>query len=173
MKLLNKVYAIHGRIGLVGTVLAVILIYASMLIICIEVLIMRSLLDLTTVWVIEVTSFGLVFITFLSTSWLLKEDAHIKMDLVTSRLKPKARALMDMTTSIVGAILCLVLTVFGFIACLESFKGGTLSQESLRIPFYTLYVVIPLGFLLLTVGFIEKAHIYLRSWREASSKESG
>ena len=50
-------------------------------------------------WVKETSEYILVFLGFLVAAWILKDDGHVKMDLVLSRLGPRAQTMMNIVTS--------------------------------------------------------------------------
>ena len=60
-------------------------ILASVLFIVYEVVV-RYFFKMPTVWEIEASIFGLIFITFVGSVFALKNDAHIKLDIVTIKL---------------------------------------------------------------------------------------
>jgi TRAP-type C4-dicarboxylate transport system permease small subunit len=66
--------------------------------VCLEV-VMRYFLNRPLQWVIELTEYALLYITFLGTAWLLKKDGHIAVDVMLFRLGPRAQAFLGVFSS--------------------------------------------------------------------------
>ncbi len=45
---------------------------------------MRFLFNQTTIWITQTTEYGLLWIVFLATAWLLREGGHITTDIFTA-----------------------------------------------------------------------------------------
>ncbi|WP_158231939.1 MULTISPECIES: TRAP transporter small permease [unclassified Sporosarcina] len=122
-------------------------------------------------WVLEVSEYLLVFLTFLGVAWLLREDGHIKLDLLLNRLSEKNRMRMEILNSCIGAIISLVITVYGFLATWNLHMRDIKTENILEIPRSLLIVVIPVGFLFVFIQFIRNflsAINKLKSRREKS-----
>lgn len=142
-------------------VLAGSLVVSVMLIICFGV-VMRFFLRAMQDWTFEVVEYALLYITFLGAAWVLKEEGHVKMDLVLNKLGPNARAILNIITSSIGIIIFSLLTWFGMKVTWEYFLGGVSRLTILRPPLFTILAIIPIGcfFLLIqcfkrTAGFFE------------------
>ena len=133
--------------------LAGLLLVAMMLLVCCSV-VMRYILNLPVGWVVEVCEFGLLFITFFGTTWLLKKDGHIKVDLVISVLPPAVRKVLFRITCLIGAAGCWFLLWYGAYETWDHFQRSTLVIQTLETPKWMLMIVIPFGALLLIIQFI-------------------
>src|SRR5699024_9681683 len=85
-------------------VLARIVIVMIVLIIFIDILTM-NLFNYSLAWVLEISEYLLVFLTFLGAAWLLREDGHIKLDLILNALSKKGRKRLEFLNSIIGFII--------------------------------------------------------------------
>ena len=47
---------------------------------------MRYLFTQTTIWIMQTTEYALLWIVFLATTWLLREEGHITTDLIYTHL---------------------------------------------------------------------------------------
>src|SRR4030066_922155 len=65
---------------------------------------MRYLFNRPIAWIVEISSYLMLYITFLGTAWLLRRDGHVEIDLFTSHLSPKTKAAFKSLTSIGGAV---------------------------------------------------------------------
>ena len=140
--------------------LASILIIAIMVIISLEVF-LRYVMGSPTIWALDVTRYILVYLTFLGASSLLRTDDHIIIDIVTERLSPGVRRILNIVTSILGAIACLTIFLFSVVTTWEHFRSGVLVVDPIEIPKYIPMAIIPIGTLFLFLVFIEKMCGYM------------
>lgn len=163
---------IVDRIIEFAAVLAGVGVVFVMISICFDV-ISRRLLNMGQEWPIEYTEYALLYITFLSTAWVLKKEAHVKMDLLLNRLKPRNQALLNTATSIIGAMLCLIMAWFGVLVTWDMFQRGIHRPTPLYTPMAPLIAVIPVGSFLLLIQFLRRAYGYLRSGEVAKLNWEG
>jgi len=168
MKLLAKVTKIYDRIIDITTLLAGILVIFLMLSVGLEVT-LRYFFGRPTSWVVEIAGYILLYIPFLVAAWVLKREGHVRMDLVLNQLSPKSRSLVDAITSVIGAIICFVLTWFGVKAAL--YFIGYQTPTILMMPKSIIIAIIPVGALLLFIQFLRRTYSYLGSWRAPAKVE--
>jgi len=115
-------------------------------------------------WTIELSSWGLLFICFLSAAWVLKEEGHVSVGVVVDRFNPKIQSWINITTSVIGAIACAVLFWFGVVVTCQYYQSGfRYYGVVLAPPLFTIVLVIPIGNLLLCAQFLRRAYGYFRS----------
>lgn len=130
----------------------------------------RKLVGTSLVWALEFSEYSLLFITFLGAAWLLRREGHPSLDIVVNRLNPGARALVNITMSVLGALLCLVVAGFGTATTWDLFQRGVNMATMLEPPKAPLVAIIPIGSLLLFIQFLRRAHGYLGSWTALRNK---
>ena len=140
----------------------------SWLSVCAEV-IFRYFLGRPLIWVVEITEYILVQVTFLGGAWLLKREGHVSVDLVISALKPKTRALVHLITSTLGILICLILTWYSWVATLGTFRQGLIMQKQIGMPKYLVMAVIPLGSFFLLSQFIRRTRTAFSNWKSTSN----
>ena len=121
----------------------------------------RQVLGHPTIWVTELCEYSLLWITFLGTAWLLREEGHIRIDLIIKRVNPSSANLLDVSTSIMGAAVSLILAWYGTEVVVDHFMRGVPSIEMLGIPKYLILMVIPVGCFLLFVQFLRRTRRYV------------
>ena len=117
------------------------------------------------VWIIEITDYSLLWITFLGTAWVLKKEGHVRMDMLLNRLNPKTRNLVNIITSAVGAIACLVLAISSAKLTLNHFGTHHMFIRSIDVLSYPILVIIPIGSLLLFIQFLRRTRGYISGSR--------
>jgi TRAP-type C4-dicarboxylate transport system permease small subunit len=164
MKLLRKASTIFdGSIDISASFAAVLMAFI-MLSVCSEV-VMRYFFESPMLWVIEVTEYSLLWLTFLAATWVLRKEGHVVMDLLINRLNPGTRTMVNIITSVAGAAICLVITWYGAKVTVDLFQRGHFFQSILFPPSYILFLIIPIGSLMLIVQFLRRAYGYLIDWR--------
>jgi len=68
----------------------------------------RYYLGIANTWVLETCEFAILYITFLSATWVLKKEGHVNMDIVVARLRMKTQDLIYSITSIFWGLLQIV-----------------------------------------------------------------
>jgi C4-dicarboxylate transporter, DctQ subunit len=116
-------------------------------------------------WVTQFTEYGLLWITFLGTAWVLGRNRHIAIDLLTSQLGPRKKLALSISHNIVGCAICLVLCYFSFLTVWSMYERGVVDVQVVDIAKYKVILIIPLGFLLLALQFLRRMFIALKSIR--------
>jgi C4-dicarboxylate transporter, DctQ subunit len=140
-----------------------------MIAVCWDVL-ARAFAGKPVIWVLEFTEYGLLYITFLSGGWLLKNEGHVNNDLLLARLSTKNGFLLNTMTSVLGMIICLLITWFGAAVSLEKLQSGAYQPTPVETPDFPIFVIIPVGFFLLSIQFLRRGHRNLVQWKEAGAK---
>ena len=157
MNFLAKIGSILDKIIKFFSFLAGVILAFILLSVCLEVL-MRYFLNRPLQWVVELTEYALLFITFLGTAWLLKREGHIKVDVFLTLFSPKAQAGLKIFSSLIGIIVSFALAWYGFEVSWEHFKDGIYNITVLEFPKAPLLAIIPIGSLILLFQFIRRAY---------------
>jgi TRAP-type C4-dicarboxylate transport system permease small subunit len=118
---------------------------------------MRFLFTKTTIWIIPMTEYALLWIVFLGTTWLLREGGHITTDIVYAHLRKRAKHYLDGITCVIGALACGTLVVLGVIHLCDCITGGVTDVRAVTVPKSAVFIIIPFGSLLLTIQFFRMA----------------
>ncbi len=118
---------------------------------------MRFLFTRTTIWIMPVTEYALLWIVFLATAWLLREGGHITTDVVYTHLGGRAKRYLDCVMFVVGGLTCAVLFFLGVLHVRECIAGGVTDVRAITVPKAAVFCVIPIGSFLLTLQFFRMA----------------
>jgi C4-dicarboxylate transporter, DctQ subunit len=135
--------------------LAGILVILLMLITCFQV-VMRYIFHAPFGWVVEICEYMLLYITFLGTAWLLRENGHVGVDIVLNFLHPQLRKILILVTSGICALACPFLVLYGMMITWDYFERGTLVMQTINTPKWILMAVIPMGGFMLTIQFLRQ-----------------
>jgi len=170
MKITERAWAIFDKIITILMVFAAALILFDALAVSINVL-LRYLFGITHSGLFEITEYSLLWMTFLGTAWLLKNDGHIRVDLVLNRLNPRRRAITNITTSIICIILLGAVTWWSLRLTWYDYQADIILSSILQPLKWPIEIIIPVGFLLLFIELLRKTYGHLTSWKALSEGE--
>jgi TRAP-type C4-dicarboxylate transport system permease small subunit len=139
----------------------VIIVYL-MLSVCTDV-ILRYFFNRPQAWIVEISEYLLLYVTFLGAAWVLKNEGHVIVDILLTRVKPKTNAVLGIFSSVIGVFVCLVIFWFGSIETLYHFKRGVLNPSILEFPKAPLLAVIPFGSFFFMLQFVRRTLGFIRA----------
>jgi len=148
-------------------VLAGILLWGQMVIVNIEIV--SRYFGRPTTWVAETSSILILWIPFMIGGWVLRREAHVKMDLLIEHLSPRIQALINFITSLIGVIVMFIVTVAGFLTTL--YWIGNKTPTMLMLPRSPIIGIIFVGSLLFAIQFFIRALENLNQWRSGQARE--
>ena len=116
-------------------------------------------------WMLEVTAYSLLWMTVLGVAWVLKGEGHVKVDVLLNRFRPRVQAALTIITSLIGAIIFLVITWYGVKVTWEHLQTGYFLSTLLRPPKWPILAIIPIGSFFLSIQFLRRAYAQLDIWR--------
>ena len=128
--------------------------------------VMRYFFSRPTLWSQDLNENILVYATYLSAAWILKRDRHVAINILTDRLPPQGRRLMDIIASFLGFLTSGILLWQSLDYTLDLFLSGQLHIRSLVIPKWLSWAPIPFGSTLLCIYFAKRAYTCLRSSKQ-------
>jgi C4-dicarboxylate transporter DctQ subunit len=132
-----------------------VMILFAMAAVCSDV-IMRYLFNKPMSWVLQVCEYILLYAPFLAAAWVLKEDGHIKVDIVLSLMSPGFQRFVHVLSSILGFVVMAVITYYGIEVVLELYLSAQPTLGSYRFPQFAITLAVPLGSLVLAVQFLRR-----------------
>jgi C4-dicarboxylate transporter DctQ subunit len=118
---------------------------------------MRFLFRQTTIWIMPITEYALLWIVFLGATWLLREGGHITTDIIYVHLNEKAKRNLDCVMAVVGGLACAFMLFFGLLHVYDCIVNRVTDVRAITVPKAAVFSVIPMGSLLLTVQFFRTA----------------
>ena len=131
---------------------------------CVDV-VLRYSVNRPISWMLEITEYIMLYIPFLGAAFVLKENGHIRIDLVLTFLGERSRGWLNVVTSSVGGVVMLIYTWFGAQVTLDYIQRGVPSLESLRTPMFLILMIIPIGGLFFSIQFFRQMAAYYRKLR--------
>ncbi len=113
----------------------------------------RYVFNSPTVWAYETVTFLLGAYAILGGAYVLRHGAHVNIDILSARLSPRKRAILDVITSTFFFLFCVVLLWKGAEWAARSVSLSETTWSSWAPPVYPIKILIPVGaFLLLIQG---------------------
>ncbi|MCF8093819.1 MAG: TRAP transporter small permease [Desulfobacteraceae bacterium] len=159
IKLISAINTIFDAVVRFLPYLAAIMLFCITIFISLDV-ILRYTINYTFKWVFGGTEYSLLFITFLATAWVLKEDGHVKLDLLLNAFGERVQTWANIFTSLIVAGTCIVFTYAGANYTLYLYQNNITLTKYYTIPQFAVVIIIPIGFFFLTVQSLKTAYYY-------------
>ena len=165
----NPFFKVLDRINNAGRNIGMIMIFISIVTISVHV-VMRKFFHRPINWTIDVSMLFLFYITIFSSSWLLKADGHVSLDLLKEKIGKRRTAIFEMITNTIGALLCLVVVYYSILETIKVIRLDIIVDMPLQPPKWIVIGFLPIGFLLIFFEFVRKFIIF---YHEAKRTEPG
>jgi TRAP-type C4-dicarboxylate transport system permease small subunit len=136
----------------VAGVAAAFMIGAAVLVIC-DMVVERYILNLTTIWQIDVVTYCIVGATFIGSAYVLMTRGHVNVDVLPIYLSPRPRYWLALMTIILAFSFVLVLFVLCTALWYQSWVSNWHSDTVWRAPLWIPYFSMPVGLGLLVLQY--------------------
>jgi len=120
-------------------------------------------------WALEVSEYALAFIAFLGAGWLMREEGHLRFEMVLEKLPQKVRSILEIFISIVCLLVSLVIVWSGIEVVISLYEKGALFESVLQWPRWPLIASIPVGFALLAIQLFGRSIQHIKNVRALKS----
>ncbi|NYT68982.1 TRAP transporter small permease [Pusillimonas noertemannii] len=121
-------------------------------------------------WVIETMEYAMYVATIFAAPWVLREGAHVSVDVVTSNLPEGLRRVVSCFVCLLGSAICFVICYYSALATLKAFERGSQIYKTFTIPEWTISIFVPFGMLLVAIEFLLLFRGELRSPAHVSAR---
>lgn len=142
-------------------VLASLLLIAVMLATVIKIG-LRSFFGIGIIGIDQLSGTAMVYMTFLGAVWVLRNNGHVAVDLVVSSVSVPTKRRLIMLHSTIGAIVCFVVSWYGFHVVQISLARGVMVASELEIPRAIGLIPVPIGAFLLGIEFLRHVLVAAR-----------
>lgn len=123
-----------ARLALVG--LLVLTLYA---------VISRYVFNNASIHALELSTYLLSVIAWLSLAWILREDRHVRMDALRDSLSPMLRRIANVISLSAIVSFSAVLAWAGATSVLTALERGYRTSSLLAFPLWVVYLLVPIG----------------------------
>ena len=114
-------------------------------------------------WLVDVLEYAMLVATFLAAPWVLREGAHVTVDVLVAALPRRLARWLDVGASALGTIISAIIVFYSLRAAIQAYEQGSLILKTIVFPEWWPFAVVPFGMALLTVEFLR---IFVRALRE-------
>jgi TRAP-type C4-dicarboxylate transport system permease small subunit len=125
-------------------VFGALLIAAAVLVIC-DIMVERYILNLTTIWQIDVVTYCIVGATFISSPYVLMTRGHVNVDILPLHLGARGRYALALFTGILALAFCVVLFILVSAYWYEAYSERWLSNTVWRARLWIPLLSMPVG----------------------------
>jgi TRAP-type mannitol/chloroaromatic compound transport system permease small subunit len=163
--LVKKILELIPKFSLVTAGLALILIT---LFIVIEV-VARSVFRYSVPFAIEYSEYLIPVVALLGAAYVLKEEGHVRADIIVSHLSDRLRLWFDLIGYIAGLVFLVVLDIQTCTLVLKSFKYHYTSLYPMRTPLGYVQLMLPIGLSLfilqLVIEIVKKIKLLFTNYK--------
>jgi len=118
---------------------------------------MRYLFTKTTIWIMPITEYALLWIVFLATTWLLRDGGHVITEILYAHLNMKTRRVLDCIMFSMGGLACAIMVLLGSHHMYECMVNRVTDVRAITVPKSAIFSIVPIGSLFLTIQFFRMA----------------
>lgn len=107
-------------------------------------------------WLLEVSEYVLFIATFLAAPWVLRENAHVSVDLLLTGLRSGARRTLDVISNLLGIAICSGLTWYALRVTRDGIERGDMIFKELVVPEWPFLAVVAFAGGLLVIEFAKR-----------------
>ena len=155
---MKSLYNIVNKLGLWAAYLSGLVLVSLVLLVLTEIFI-RYAFDMSTMIADEYSGYLYLASIFLGLAYTFNEKAHIRINIVTSRLSKKANRLIDVIAGIISTLVLIFAFYRTVLFTYDSYDLEMLSEAVSETPLYLTQIIMPIGialFILSTLVFVIK-----------------
>jgi C4-dicarboxylate transporter, DctM subunit len=132
------------------------------IIICLEI-ILRAFFKSPTIWVYDISCYGLVWFAFCASSYGIKNGNHICVDLFTHTMKPRTKVPLDIITYVLITGYSMILFFYSAKMCLGYIRTMEVAPTALATPVFLIVLGMVIGtFFMVTQTILELCRLLER-----------
>jgi C4-dicarboxylate transporter DctQ subunit len=171
MKMFRKATAFLDHMNDYATALTGAIVIFMMLLITADI-VLRYFFNRTIEWTLDISEILLLYIPFLTAAWVLKNDGHIRVDILYNVFSPKCRGVLNLLNSILGMMIFLFITWYGAQVTSDLLSKHVMELR-LGIPTFAIIVIIPIGSFLLFLQYLKlTVHLFSKQIQASLSKSN-
>lgn len=149
----DRFVAAVRKLSQVSGIFAAGLIALSVFVVC-EMVVVRYVLNQTTIWQTDFVIYSLVAATFIGSPYVLMTRGHVNVDVLPHYSGPRLRFALAIFASLVTLAFAITLTVLTFLFWKEAWDNKWVSDSIWRARMWIPYMSMPIGLGLLTLECI-------------------
>jgi TRAP-type mannitol/chloroaromatic compound transport system permease small subunit len=133
----------------------------------------RYVMNTPTIWAWDINVQLMLLLMMLGMAEAYRRDAHVRVDVLTSALSPRARAVIEVLFAPVFLLVACTIAWTGWEYFLDSYSRGQTASTIFAPPLYPIKFMLPLGGALLVLQGVVKLIRDIRVVIHGRSTETG
>jgi TRAP-type C4-dicarboxylate transport system permease small subunit len=105
-------------------------------------------------WLIEIVEYTLCGGTFLAAPWVLRQNAHVRVDIVLTSLPRAIGRRIEQFIDLIGCGIAAVLLYYGCVAVLQAWRANAILFKTWWTPEWVVLLPVPIACVLLLIEFV-------------------
>jgi len=115
---------------------------------------LRTFFKTSTLISDEYSAYFFVAVVMLGLSYTFKENGHIRITIILSRLSPKLEKIFDIWTSFIAFAISSFLFVYSLKMVVETYQLGMRADSIAETPIFIPQIVLPVGFFIFSLQIL-------------------
>lgn len=115
----------------------------------------RYAFDLSVSWTQESSRYLLIWLAWISVSYAIKEQRHIRVETIKNLLPEKGKMVVDMIVTLLFSVFAIFLAFIGTQFVLDIKSSGQ-GSPMMGIPMWVVYSILPLSGVLMVLRLVEQ-----------------
>lgn len=116
--------------------------------------IMRYVFQNSLIWSEELAIYCFIWIVFIGTSYAVKKNTHIKIDVILIPFKEKGKDVFYIISQFIFLVFAVFLLINGY-QIVEQLMEWNEESPAMRLPMWMVFISAPLGMLLIIIRIIQ------------------
>lgn len=116
----------------------------------------RQVANFSMPWIVEVAEYFLLFSTFMTSAWVLREGGHISVDFFDRHLSPQGVRRLKAVAYMLTFLTALFVLWFSFQTTLRYYQRGSFQGNFVHVPQWLVYAPIPAGISLFSIELVRQ-----------------
>lgn len=139
---------------------------AVIIVVCLQVF-FRYVVHLSLGWSEELARYTLIWITWISTSYAVKKNSHIRVEVVKNLFASSIKKYIELIVLLLWFSLALFLSVEGTKLLLKIHTTGQVSPST-HTPMWFIYLAVPIGASLMSIRLIQSIYKLFKAYNRKS-----
>jgi TRAP-type C4-dicarboxylate transport system permease small subunit len=105
-------------------------------------------------WLSEFIEYCLYFGVFLAAPWVLRQNGHVRVDLVLSALPKRLSRRLERGLDVLGIVTCLALLWFGMLGMIEAYDSDSVRRATMVVYNWWLIALFNFTMVMLAIEFV-------------------
>ncbi|WP_313238351.1 TRAP transporter small permease [Sporosarcina ureae] len=128
----------------------------------------RYVFNISVGWSAELARYLLIWITWISMSYTIRKNDHIKITLLVDRLPVNVQKVVQVIVILLWSVFAIVMAIVGT-QVVQTLKLMGQKTSTLGLPMWVVYLIIPIGGMLMLIRLVQRLYFIFKPEKIAVS----